>query len=222
MNSGVKMSENRSICIVEDQAILREALVKLLHESMPDASIIEAQNGKEALDVVRKNPPDIILMDIQLPDKSGIIVTKTITKKFEHVKIIAFSEHKDIEYLRAMLVAGAVGYINKDNFFDELIGGIQRVADGGYYFSDDMLATLLEDYCDLLNEMEKTVFNQMTPRELDVLRLIAVGETSSEIANDLDITTKTVENQRQSLMNKLNIHNIAGLTRYALKHGIIE
>lgn len=216
------MSENRSICIVEDQAILREALVKLLHESMPDASIIEAQNGKEALDVVRKNPPDIILMDIQLPDKSGIIVTKTITKKFEHVKIIAFSEHKDIEYLRAMLVAGAVGYINKDNFFDELIGGIQRVADGGYYFSDDMLATLLEDYCDLLNEMEKTVFNQMTPRELDVLRLIAVGETSSEIANDLDITTKTVENQRQSLMNKLNIHNIAGLTRYALKHGIIE
>jgi len=209
------------ICIVEDQAILREALVRLLHQSDLNAEIHSAENGNEAYEIIRDHKPDIVLMDINMPGESGIEVTRKIAPELSKVRIIAFSEYEDLEYLRGMVVAGAVGYITKQTMFEDLIHGIKEVAKGGYYFSQSMIFLLLQDYLSLLTEYEQTVFHQLTLRELDVLKGLSNGKTSAEIAKDLNVSTKTVMNQRQSLMDKLDIHNIAGLTKYAMKQGIL-
>lgn len=210
------------ICIVEDQAILRNALIRLLKQSELAPEIIWAADGSEAVTLIRAEEPDIVLMDINMPGQSGIDVTRAIAPELSQVKVIALSEYESLEYLREMVVAGAAGYITKQAIFEEILTGITEVRNGGFYFSRTMLFLLLQDYFDLLTGHEKTALTQLTPRELDVLRLLSQGNTSADIASELDVTPKTVANHRQNIMNKLDIHHVAGLTKYALQHGLTK
>ena len=211
------------LLLVDDHAVVRSGL-RMLLATEGDVEIIgEAGTAAEALAAAMDLMPDVILMDIGLPDKSGIDATSEIKARFPDIAIVALTIHEDEEYFFKMLEAGASGYVPKRAAPDELLTAIRAAANGEVYLYPTMAKLLVRDY--LVSEpadREQTNGKELTEREQEVLTHLAEGESNDEIAKALVISPKTVARHRENIMRKLNLHSRAELVRYAIRKGIIK
>jgi len=208
------------ILLAEDHAIVREGLRSLL-EKQTDMEIIgETEDGRKAVELVRELMPDIVIMDISMPNLNGIDATRRITSEFPDVKVIALSIHANRRFVTDMLSAGAVGYILKECMFDELVRAIKTVVTNGSYLGSKITGVVIEDYVKRLATTADTPLSTLTSREREVLQLVAEGKSTKQIAIALHVSTKTIEANRRQIMLKLDIHSIAELTKYAVREGL--
>jgi DNA-binding NarL/FixJ family response regulator len=215
--------ENLRIVLAEDHTILREGLRALLSTD-PNFEIIgEAPDGREAVRCVEKLEPDLLLMDLSMPRMSGMDAIREIKKRYPEIKIIALTVHKTEEYLLTTLQAGADGYVLKDATHEELVMAINNVMGGKSYLSPGVSEKVIEGYLEGKDSnLSLTSWETLSQREREVLKLIAEGYKNKEIAEDLCISLKTVEKHRANLMKKLDLHNAAALTVYAVQKGLVN
>lgn len=215
-----------TVLLVDDHTVLRQGLrVLLLAE--PDLEVVgEAENGRQAVQMASKLKPDVVIMDIAMPQLNGLEATQQILKEVPLTKVLILSSYSDDEYVHKLTEAGAVGYLIKRTAANDLIKAIREANKGNAYFSPAIAKRLLDRYREAFLKNGKPLNPKepvhLTSRELEVLQLVAEGQGNKQISSDLCISIKTVEKHRQQVMNKLNIHNVAGLTRYAIAQGIVE
>ena len=206
--------------LVDDHGIIRQGLRSLLAEQ-PDIEVVaEAEDGRKAVALVREFLPDIVIMDITMPNLNGVEATKKITAEFPKTKVVALSIHSNRRFVSDMLKAGACGYILKEGLFDDLVQAINVVMDGGTYLSPQITDVVVDDYVKRLsseNELKPTV---LSSREHEVLQLLAEGKTSKQIALELHVSNKTIEANRRQIMDKLNMYSVAELTKHAIREGL--
>jgi len=208
------------VLLVDDHAIIREGLRSLL-EKQPEIEVIaDTDNGRKAIELVRELWPDIVIMDISMPGLNGIEATRQITTEFPDVKVVALSIHSKRRFVADMLSAGATGYILKECLFDELVQAIEAVAAGGRYLSPKITDVVVSDYVKRLSATAYSPFEALKTREREVLQLVAEGKSTKQIALELHVSTKTIEANRRQIMDKLNIHSVAELTKYAVREGL--
>ena len=211
------------LLLVDDHAVVRSGLKMLLSGQKNMEIVGEAASAGEALTETARVNPTVILMDIGLPDKTGIEATREIKAKFPDVKIVALTIHEDEEYFFQMLNAGASGYVPKRAAPDELITAINAAASGEVYLYPSMAKLLVRDYLSAERPAEeKANLDGLTEREHEVLIHLAEGTSNDEIAATLVISPKTVERHRENIMRKLNLHSRSELVRYAIRKGIIK
>jgi len=215
--------QNLRIVLAEDHTILREGLRALLSTD-PNFEIIgEAPDGREAVRCVEKLEPDLLLIDLSMPRMSGMDAIREIKKRFPAIKIIALTVHKTEEYLLTTLKAGADGYVLKDATHEELVMAIKNVMGGKSYLSPGVSEKVIDGYLEgKESNRSLSSWETLSQREREVLKLIAEGYKNKEIAEDLCISLKTVEKHRANLMKKLDLHNAAALTVYALQKGLVN
>jgi len=210
------------ILIVDDHQIMREGLCSMIEQEAGFEVIGDASNGREALEMIERNRPDVVIMDINTPDMNGTEATRRVAKDYPKTKIVALSMHSDKFFVIEMLKAGAAGYLLKDCSKNEILDAIRTVADNKKYLCPDITGLVLDDFVQKSSEGDHSVITRLTRKEREVLQLIAEGHTSKEIASELHIAVKTVETHRLNIMSKLEIHSIAELTKFAIRHGITE
>ena len=211
------------LLLVDDHAVVRSGLKMLLIGQKEMEIVGEAGSAQEALTQTERVQPNVILMDIGLPDKTGIEATREIKAKFPDVKIVALTIHEDEEYFFQMLAAGASGYVPKRAAPDELITAINAAANGEVYLYPSLAKLLVRDYLSAERPAEeKSNLDGLTDREHEVLIHLAEGISNEEIASALVISPKTVERHRENIMRKLNLHSRSELVRYAIRKGIIK
>ena len=211
------------LLLVDDHAVVRLGM-RMLFESEPDMEIVaEAENARDALAAVTEYQPDVVLMDIGLPDISGIEATRRIKAQSPNTAIVALTIHEDQEYFFKMLEAGASGYVPKRAAPEELITAIRAAAANEVYLYPSLAKYLVKDY---LSQQSPAIaydsLNELTPREQEVLAQLADGATNTEIAQELVISPKTVARHRENIMRKLNMHTRTELVKYAIRKGIIK
>lgn len=208
------------IIIADDHKIMREGL-KALIEKQPDMEVsAEAQDGLSVTKLARKLMPQVIIMDIGMPEMNGIDATRQIISENKEIKIIALSMHSDRRFVLEMLKAGASGYLLKDSAFEELVNAVHTVMSGQSYLSPRITDIVVKEYLYNLPKSESTVFTVLTGREREVLQLLAEGKSTKQIAATLNLSVKTVETHRQQIMDKLEIRTVAELTKYAIREGL--
>jgi two-component system response regulator NreC len=211
------------VLVVDDHTIVRDGVRALLTLAGDIEVVGEAANGREALEMVRQLVPDVVLMDIAMPILGGLEATRRIHKEFPAVKVLALTQYDDREYVFPVLEAGASGFLSKTAASSELTAAIRYVYQGESYLSPAVAKLVVEE-----RQQEAALrdrndpYDQLTDRERDVLKLVAEGYTTQEMADMLVISPKTVEGHKSSLMNKLNIHNRLDLFKYALRRGVID
>lgn len=211
------------LLLADDHAVVRSGL-RMLLESQPDMEIVgEAASGVEALNQVRARQPDIVLMDIQMPDMTGIEAAETIRNLYPQTAVLALTMHEDDQYFFEMLRAGASGYVPKRAAPDELLLAIRAVSRGGAYIYPSLAVRLLQDYVQRVESGDQPlIHDDLTPREREVCTLIAEGYSNAEIADRLVISVKTVDRHRENIMHKLNLHSRVDLVKYAIRKGLID
>ena len=213
-----------AVLLVEDHTIVRQGL-RLIIEATGDFQIVgEAKTGREAVFMARNLQPEVIVMDIAMPLLNGLQATRQILKDSPAAKVLILSAHSDPEYVEQVVKAGALGYLVKQSSGDVLATAIPEVRKGKTFFTPSIAKLLKEDYQKSRDGvgLRKKSTMELTSREAELLQMIAEGHVNKQIASELGISVKTVEKHRQHLMEKLNIHDIAGLTRFAIATGIIE
>ncbi len=213
-----------SVLLVEDHLVVRESLSKLLETEGRCTVVGHARTGREAVDLAAKLRPDVILMDIALPVLNGFGATRQILAANPAAKVLVLSAHSEHVFVERMIAAGAVGFLEKQNSAASVIRAIHEVARGRTFFSPAVakrMAAIRNQSRDRQG-VPKMAGVQLTPRQAQVLQLVAEGQSNKEAAATLGISSKTIEKHRQELMHKLNLHDTAGLTRYAMVHGFIE
>jgi DNA-binding NarL/FixJ family response regulator len=207
------------ILLVDDHQIVRQGLRTLL-EKEPDMEVAaEAEDGRAAVRLAREVSPQVVIMDVAMPDLNGIEATRQIVAECPGVKVIALSMHADRRFVSNMLKAGASGYLLKDSAFEELARAIRAVAADKVYLSPEVSDIVIRDYVKGPQE-EVSVYSLLTPREREVLQLLAEGKATREIADRLHVSVKTVETHRQQIMTKLELRSVAELTKYAIREGL--
>jgi DNA-binding NarL/FixJ family response regulator len=218
------MQESKQIrvLVAEDHAIVREGL-RLLIEKQPEIELVcEAEDGRAAVEHALELLPDVVIMDITMPNLNGIEATRQITNKFPQIKVIALSVHSNGRFVADMLEAGATGYVLKDCLFDELVQAIQTVSAGNTYLSSRITGVVVEDYIKRLVKVADSPLSSLTSREREVLQLVAEGKSTKQIALELHVSTKTVDAGRRKIMGKLNAHTIVDLVKIAIVENLIS
>jgi DNA-binding NarL/FixJ family response regulator len=212
------------VLLADDHTVVRQGLKVLLEAEASITVVGEAETGRQAVQMTKKLLPDVIVMDIAMPLLNGLEATRQIIKDVPEAKVLILSSYSDDEYVHQLTEAGAAGYLLKQTAATELIKAIHEAVKGNAYFSPMISKRLLDHYRDafLRGAPIRRRTDILTTREAEVLQLIAEGKPNKQIAAELCISIKTVEKHRQQVMNKLSIHDVAGLTRYAISKGIIE
>lgn len=209
-----------NILIADDHGVVREGLRRMISEQ-PDMEVVgEAENGQMAVKLAKELIPDVILMDISMPDINGIEATRLILKENPAIKIIVLSMHSEKRFVIEMLQAGALGYVLKSYLFDEVLRAIDVVRSNGYYLSPQITGVVVEDYTDKEVLPGKSLVSGLTARERKIIQLVAEGLTTKQIALRLKISPKTADANRRHAMKKLSIDNVAKLTKYAIREGL--
>ena len=208
------------IIIADDHTIVRHGLTKLLQQEKDVEIVAQAQNGHSTLELARELSPDVIDMDVGMPDLNGIDATQQILRENPNIKVLALSMHSGRKFVVAMLKAGASGYLLKDCALEELTTALQTIMSGKVYLSPTITDIVVDSYVRQPSEPEQSAFSVLSQREREVLQLMAEGNTTKQIALRLHISPKTVEGHRLRLMSKLNIDNVAQLTKYAIQEGL--
>lgn len=217
------MKKHYRIVIAEDHTILREGLRALL-SSDPDFEIVgEAEDGRAAIRCVETLLPDLVLMDLSMPRMNGLEAIKDIKKQIPDTKIVALTVHKAEEYILATLKAGADGYVLKDAHHSELVLALKNVLSGKRYLSPGISEKVIEGYLEGRKTLKPaSSYDTLTQREREILKLIAEGYKNKEVADYLCISLKTVEKHRANLIKKLDLHNAAALTAFAMEKGLVN
>ena len=209
------------IVLCDDHQIIREGLRALLDNQSDMKVLGEGVNGHEAISLAEKHAPDIIVMDVAMPDFNGIAATRRLREQQPRIKILALSMHSDRRFVTGMLEAGASGYLLKDCAFSELANAIRTIASGGLYISPRIAGNVLQEFArrgkPARNKPPKV---ELTSREEEILQLIAEGKSTKDIAADLHVSVKTVETHRTHIMRKVGAHNVAALTKFAIREGL--
>ena len=207
------------ILLADDHVVMREGLRSLIN-SQPDMDVVgEADNGRAALLKVRELQPDMIVLDVSMPELNGIQVTERVKRICQRIKVLVLTAHDDSGYLRQLLEAGASGYLLKKAAAEELINAIRVVAAGGVYLDPTLAGKVVSGYVGKSRLRGETQGNELSEREAEVLRLVAWGYTNKEIAAYLSISVKTVESHKANLMEKLGLKSRVEIVRYALRQG---
>jgi len=207
------------ILIADDHKLFREGLKTLLSNSEEIEVISQAENGREAIDKAKILKPDIVIMDISMPIISGIEATGILLKEMPEVKVIALSMHSERYFVKGMLDAGAYGYLFKNCDYDELISSIKSVYNGNKYLSHEITEVLIDEYIEKPSIVGKD--SGLSAREIEILKLIAEGVSSNDIADKLFVSVKTVGTHKKNILEKLNLNTTADLVKYAIKKSII-
>lgn len=213
-----------TVLLVDDHTVVRQGLRMVLEVEKDIRVIAEARNGREAVESVKKYRPDVVVMDIAMPLLNGFEAARQMLKVFPETKILILSAHDDDEYIDRMIAIGVTGYLIKQSSAEILSQAIREAKKGNFYFSTEIAKRLEKKNLKSLGPdgVLKKKNSVLSSREAEVLQLIAEGKANKEIASELKISIKTVEKHRQQIMEKLNLHDTAGLTRYAISAGIIE
>lgn len=207
------------ILLADDHKILREGL-RVLLESQNGLRIVgEADNGRAAVQLAVQLKPDVVIMDVGMPELNGIDATRQIVRQCPRTRVIALSMHSDGQFVTGMLKAGAAGYLLKDSAFEELHDAVQTVLQGKVYLSPSVTGTIVDGYI-RSQPAQPADIASLTPREREVLQLLAEGKTTKQIAQILQVSVKTVETYRRQLMEKLNTQSVAELTKFAIRVGL--
>jgi len=209
------------VLVVDDHTIVRDGICALLALAGDIEVIGEAANGSEALKMVKELEPDVVLMDITMPIMDGLEATRRIHKEFPRIRVLALTQYDDKEYVFPVIEAGASGFISKVAASLELTSGIRSIYQGDSYLSPSVARLLIEDYQRGEGRVIREPYEQLTDRERDVLKLVAEGHTTKEVADILVVSPRTVEGHKTNFMAKLGIHNRTELVKYALRKGII-
>ena len=217
------MKKQYRIAIAEDHTILREGLRALL-SAEPDFEVVcEAEDGRDAIRCIERHHPDLVLMDLSMPRMNGLEAIKETKKRSPDTKIVALTVHKTEEYILATLQAGTDGYVLKDTTHSELVAALRHVLGGKRYLSPGISEKVIEGYLEEKRIIKtKSAWDTLTKREREILKLIAEGYKNKEIADYLYVSLKTVEKHRTNLMKKLDIHNVASLTAFAMEKGLVN
>ncbi len=210
------------ILLADDHKLIRDGLCLLIAGEKDMDVVADVDNGRDAVALAKRHGPDIVVMDINMPDLNGIDATKIILKENPDVKVIALSIHSTSRFVREMLKAGVSGYLVKHCAFEELAQAIRAVMKNKPYLSSQIIGRVMDDYTGDFSSNKNSVFSRLTPREREILQLVAEGLTSEEIASRLFISVKTVSSHRRHIMKKLNLNSIAELIRYAISEGLVS
>ena len=211
----------KRILLADDHKILRDGLKSLIESHMGYTVVGEADDGREACRLAKKLKPDIVIMDLTMPDMNGIEATQKIVSEGSKTRVIALSMHSDKRFVSDMLNAGASAYLLKDCAFEELERAINAVASDQTYVSPSIAGVLVQDYLDALHGKNEEDFG-LSAKEKEVLILIAEGMSTKEIAWRIGVSTKTAESHRYNLMTKLKLHTVAELTKFAVRNGWVN
>ncbi|OHD54116.1 MAG: DNA-binding response regulator [Spirochaetes bacterium GWF1_51_8] len=208
------------VALADDHPIVREGLKALLENESDIEVIGEANNGNEAVELVRKLSPNIIIMDISMPNLNGMEATRMIDNESPNTRVIALSMHHDKRFVANMLESGARGFLLKDCAAEELVEAVRTVMNGKTYLSKGIADIVVTDYVEYLKKKDQSVFGILSPREREVMQLLVEGKSTKDIASQLFLSVKTVETHRQQIMTKLGTHSIAELTKLAIREGL--
>jgi len=209
------------ILLADDHALVRAGIRSLL-EKIPNVEVVgEAGTGRQALEMVKTRLPNLVFMDIAMAELGGLEALPRITKDFPGVRVIILSAHANEEYVIRALRSGAAGYMLKDSARAELELAITSVSEGKTYLNPSISRPVIDSYLERVGGPLSSL-EQLTPRQREILQLIAEGKNTKDIASDLDISVKTIESHRLQLMERLNIHDIPGLVRYAIRTGLVS
>lgn len=208
------------ILLADDHAIVRDGLQKSLQQEEDMEVIGQAKDGLSTIQLVREISPDIVIMDISMPDINGMDTCREIIRDFPNVKVIGLSMHSAKKFVSEMFKAGAAGYLPKNCEFEELTSAIRMVMSGKTYMSPSITDVVVDNFVRTSPEENNSVFYTLTKRERQVLQLMSEGKTTKQIGQSLHISPKTVEAHRLRVMEKLNINNVAQLTKYAILEGL--
>lgn len=212
------MREKIHILLVDDHAVVRQGF-KMLLAAQPDMEIVgEAGNGREALELAGQLQPDVIVMDVAMPELNGIEATRRVADLSPRTRVLALSMHKDSVYVREILRAGARGYLLKDAISSDLLAAVRAIARGEGYLSPGVSDAVLNDYRRHVTDP----IDLLTSREREILQMIAEGKTNKEIATILNLSVYTVDAHRGRIMEKLNLHSVTDLVRFAVRCGLVD
>ena len=219
------MTKKKTVLIVDDHPLFREGLKSLIGRHAGFEVVGEAENGKQGIKKAKKLRPDLVVMDLSLPDQSGIDVTRRIRSMLPETRIMILSMHSKIDYITKAFQAGACGYVVKESATERLVECLKSISKGDYFLDTSLSHKVVKN---LMKSGEKEAkitdagYKTLTPREQQITRLLAEGISTKDIADQLFISPKTVENHRSNIMNKLDLHSTMELVRYAAKLGIID
>jgi DNA-binding NarL/FixJ family response regulator len=199
---------------------MRDGLHSLIEKQPGMEVVAEAENGRAAIKLTRKVRPNVIVMDINMPDLNGIDATRQIVAEFPGIKVVAFSMHTDHQFVAEALKAGVSGYLQKDSAFEELERAIRTVISNQTYLSPKIAGDVVKGYVEKMVTGDSTDPTLLTEREREVVQLYAEGHTTKQIADRLNLSVKTVETHRRNIMEKLNVTSIAALTKFAIREGL--
>ncbi|HXM40268.1 MAG TPA: response regulator transcription factor [Bryobacteraceae bacterium] len=212
------MREKIHILLADDHAVVRQGF-KMILAAQPDMEIVgEAGNGREALDLAGQLQPDVIVMDVAMPELNGIEATRRVADVSPRTRVLALSMHKDSVYVREILRAGARGYLLKDSISSDLLAAVRAIARGEGYLSPGVSDAVLNDYRRHVTDP----IDLLTSREREVLQMIAEGKTNKDIATVLNLSVYTVDAHRGRIMEKLNVHSVTDLVRFAVRCGLVD
>jgi two-component system, NarL family, response regulator NreC len=209
-----------TILLVDDHKIMRQGLRSLLSGHPGMSVVAEAENGRKAVELTKETRPDVVIMDVSMPDMNGIEATHQVKMSAPGTKVIALSIHSDRRYVLQMFRAGASGYLLKDCAFEELTRAIRAVSSGQAYLSPGIAGMVVGEFLRGLDADGSTAIPSLSAREREVLQLLAEGKSTKEIASALKVSAKTVETHRRQVMVKLQMNSVAELTKYAIREGL--
>ena len=208
------------IIIVDDHGIVREGLKSLLQNQSDMEVVGEGQDGQVAVDLAEQLTPDMVIMDMSMPNLNGIEATRLILQHNPNIKVVILSMHSDRHIVKETLEAGASAYVLKSNLFDEMLRALETVAGGGRYLSPRITDVVIDDYVGKSAGSEPAEVPKLTSRERQIVQLVAEGKSIKEIARILHISPKTADSNRRQIMNKLGFSGVAELTKYAIREGL--
>jgi DNA-binding NarL/FixJ family response regulator len=221
----MKVAPKKTVLIIDDHPLFREGLKAIITKNAGFEVVGEAGNGREAIQKAKKLEPDLAVMDISLPDQSGIDVTRELRGFLPEIRIMIVSMHSKIDYIAEAFQAGATGYLVKESAATGLIKGLNAIAQGEYFLDSSLSHQVVKRLAEMPTKERKIkdlAYGALTPREQEVMRLLAEGLCSKDIGAKLFISPKTVENHRANIMSKLDLHSTMELVRYAVKLGLID
>jgi DNA-binding NarL/FixJ family response regulator len=210
------------LLLADDHKLFRDGLRSMLEGQKSIEIVAEASDGQSAVKLAGELLPDVILMDVSMQDLNGIEACRKIVADHPSIKIIMLSMHSDRRYITEALRSGARGYLLKDSTFEEVIAAIRDCTSDKIYLSSRIADIVINDYINLAKSADSSAYTVLSAREREVLQMLAEGKTTKEIASQLQVSTKTIESHRKQVMDKLDLHSIAELTKYAIREGLTQ